>query len=266
MVPLKPFDETDERKALDKVLIFEEPNRAPGYEGDAQDYSIGIDTADGLGHDDEDRCVVSGTRNMQGEKCDVQVFELSSIRMNPPQTVAFAACLGAYYGVKTIDARGVKYCIEQRTRSGDDCQFQLKLMGFTFHHIPTRYDDKKVKENTGHKEGWWSFDWSVAMLMNRFVDAVNNGWYKPNSPFLIEELGSLERKIAKAGKSKMEHQSGKHDDRIRAAAQSYFTRHAFDILAQRSQMRYAPPMQKPPEVDYGWNHDGELNIAREWAP
>src|SRR5208282_4859080 len=194
-----------------------------------------------LGNDDEDRCVISGTRNMGDEKCDVQVFEFASIRMNPPQTVGFAACLSAWYSQKTKDPRGVKFCIEQRTRSGDDCQFQLKFMGFTFHHIPTRYDSKHVKENEGHKQGWWSFDWSVAMLMNRFTDAINGSWYKPKSPFLIRELGSLERKVAKAGKSKMEHQAGKHDDRVRAAAQSYFTRHAFDVLAERSQKRYTPP-------------------------
>ena len=264
MVPLKAFDDSEERKSHDKVLIFEEPNMAPGHEGEPADYSIGIDTSDGLGHEDDDRCVISGTRNVTGESCDHQVFELASIRMNPPQTVAFAACLAAWYGVNTKDPRGVKFAIEQRTRSGDDCQFQLKLMGFTFHHIPARYDDKKVIENKGTKEGWWSFDWSVAMLMNRFVDAVNNGWYKPNSPFLIEELGSLERKVKVAGKSKMEHQAGKHDDRVRAAAQSYFTRHAFDILAERTQKRYSPPIGKLPEVDYGFNKDAELEVGRDW--
>jgi hypothetical protein len=261
MIPLLPFDDREERKGLDKVMIFEEPNMEPGREGEPQDYSIGGDTADGLGHDDEDRAVASVTRNMKGENCDIQVAEFSSIRINPPQMVPYMACLAAYYGQNTIDTRGVKFAIEQRTRSGDDCQFQLKLMGFTFHHIPTRYDDKKVKENSGHKEGWWSFDWSVAMLMNRFVEAVNNGWYKPNSPFLIEELSSLERKIVKAGKSKMEHQSGKHDDRVRAAAQSFFTRHAFDVLADRSQKRYAPPVSKKPEITWDWNRDGELAIG-----
>jgi len=29
MVPLLPFDETDERKSLGKILIFEEPNARP---------------------------------------------------------------------------------------------------------------------------------------------------------------------------------------------------------------------------------------------
>lgn len=261
MVPLLPFEEDDERKALDKILIFEEPNSAPGHEGDPQDYSIGIDTADGLGHDDEDRSVLSMTRSMKGENFDVQVAEFCSNRINAPQMVGFAACLAAYYGEKTIDSRGCKFAIEQRERPGDDCQLQLKLMGFSFHHIDTRYDNKHVKENKGTKEGWYTNAWSRPLLMNRFVDAVSNGWYVPNSPFLIQELSSLERKIAKSGKSRLEHQSGKHDDRVLAAGTSYFTRHALDVMAERAQKRYSQPVSKRPELNLDWCTSREVSVG-----
>ncbi len=264
MVPLLPFDETDERSSLDKILIFEDPNSAPGREGREEDYSIGIDTADGLGHDDEDRSVCSVTRSMQGENCDVQVAEFCSNRVNAPQMVGFAACLAAFYGQKTSDPRGCKFAIEQRERPGDDCQLQLKLMGFTFHHIDTRYDSKVVRENKGHREGWYTNAWSRPLLLNRFIDAVENGWYRPNSPFLITELGSLERKVSKTGKSRMEHQSGRHDDRVLAAAMSYFTYHALDVMAQRSQIRYAPPTQKNPDLDLSFPTSSQMSVG-EWA-
>ena len=264
MVPLLPFPELSERDSLDKILIFEEPNSAPGREGEAEDYSIGIDTADGLGQDDEDRSVCSIARSMKGENCDVQVAEFTSNRINAPQMVGFAACLAAYYGQNTIDPRGCKFAIEQRMRPGDDCQLQLKLMGFTFHHIDTRYDNKQVKENKGHKEGWYSNAWSVPMLMNRFIGAVENGWYRPNSPFLITELGSLERKVSKTGKSKMEHQSGKHDDRVRAAAQSFFTRHALDVMAERCQIKYSPPVAKLPPLDLSFSSSSQISVG-EWT-
>jgi hypothetical protein len=249
LVPLKPFDESNERKALDKVLIFEQPNMRPGHEGEPQDYSIGVDTADGLGHEDEERSVLSIARSMTKEEVDEQCAELCSNRLNAPQMVGFAACLAAWYGKNTIDPRGCKFAIEQRERPGDDCQLQLKLMGFTFHHVDVRYDSKKLDQNKGHKEGWYSTAWSVPMLMNRYIDAIVNGWYKPNSRYLIAECGSLERKLAASrGKSKMEHQSGKFDDRVRAAAQSYFTRHAFDVMADRTNRRYRPPTNKLPEI------------------
>ena len=47
-----------------------------------------------------------------------------------------------------------------------------------------------------------------------------------------------------SGKSKMEHQTGKFDDRVRAAAQSFFTAHDLDVLAERAQKRYATPLKK----------------------
>lgn len=260
MKPLKPFDEEDERASHDKLLVFEEPNMCPGEEGEAQDYSIGVDNADGLGNEDEERSAGIVTRNMADEKCDVQVAEFCSNRINAPQMVGFLACIASWYGANNKDGRGVKFCIEQRDRPGDDCQLQLKLMGFNYHHIDTRYDSKSVKENAGHKQGWYSNAWSVPMLMNRYIDAVNGGWYKCNSPFLINENSTLERQI-KTGKSKMVHQSGKFDDRVRAAAQSYFTRHAFDILAERSQRRYMPPAHKLPEIDRAYSTLSEINIG-----
>jgi hypothetical protein len=243
LVPLLPFDEEEERNSLDKVLIFEEPIAGA-------DYTIGIDTADGLGKEDEERASCSVSRYGGDGDHDIQAAELTSNRMNPPQMVGFVACLGAYFGRQAKDPRGCKICAEQRMRPGDDCQFQLKMMGFTWHHTMTRYDSKHVKETAGQKEGWYSNAWSVPFLMNRFIEAVNNKWYKPNSKYLIAELRDLERKIAAGGKSKMEHQSGKFDDRVRAAAHAYITRHAFDILAERAQKRYACPTAKLPEVNY----------------
>jgi hypothetical protein len=59
----------------------------------------------------------------------------------------------------------------------------------------------------------------------------------------------------------MEHQSGKHDDRVRAAAHLYFTRHAFDVMAERSQIRYAPPAQKLPALDFSYANVGQMSVG-----
>jgi hypothetical protein len=239
--PLKTVNEEREQDTFDKLMVFEEPQE--GY-----DYSCGIDTADGLGKEDEDRTVVSMTRNRFNDEFDYQVAELTSIRMNAAQVVGFAACMAAWYGERTRDTRGVKFCVEQVTRPGDTCQHQLKLMGFHYHHKPRRYDSKKIKEDAGHKEGWFSNVWSVPILMTRFTEAVNGGWYRPASKWLIEELKTLERHAAVGRASKMVHRSGYHDDRIRAAAQSFFTAHDFDVLAERAQKRYALPTDKLPPL------------------
>jgi len=241
LVPLKTVDEEDENDTLDKLLVYEEPK--PGC-----DYSCGIDTADGLGKEDEDRTCVSMTRNRFGDECDVQVCELTSNRINSAQIVGFAACLAAWYGERTKNPLGVKFCVEQISRPGDTCQHQLKLMGFHYHHKPRRYDSKKIKDDSGKKEGWFSNVWSVPILMTRFTEAVNGGWYRPSSRWLIEELKTLERHEAAGRASKMVHRSGYHDDRVRAAAQSYFTVHDMDVLADRAQRRYSPPTSLNPPL------------------
>jgi hypothetical protein len=241
LVPLLPVDEDVETDSFDKLLVFEEPKAGC-------DYSCGIDTADGLGKEDEDRTCLSVTRNRFGDEFDYQVAEFVSNRVNSAQIVGFAACVAAWYGEKSRDPRGIKFCVEQITRPGDTCQHQLKLMGFYHHHKPRRYDSKKIKDNSSKKEGWYSNVWSVPILMTNFTEAVNGGWYRPASKWLIEELKTLERHAAAGRASKMEHRSGQHDDRVRAAAQSFFTAHDFDVLAERAQRRYSPPKNDNPPL------------------
>jgi hypothetical protein len=222
---------------FDKLLVYEFP-KSGCY------YATGIDTADGLGKPEDERLCISTTRNRHDDHFDYQVCEFVSNRINPAQAVAFAACIGAWYGVECPDGRGMKYCVEQSKAPGDICQHQLKMMGFFNHHKPRRYDTKQVKTPSGNLEGWFSNVWSVPILMTRFKEAVNGGWYRPQSKWLIEELKTLERH-ASAGRSKMEHRAGQFDDRVRAAAQSFFTAHDFDILTERAQKRYAVPQKKP---------------------
>lgn len=256
MVPLLPCNDDNEKETLGRVRVWEEPKE--GY-----DYTFGIDTADGLGIEDEDRSVLSATHSVTGEGCDEQVCEFVHNRVNAPQMVGFAACLAAWYGAATKDPRGVKFCIEQRERPGDDCQLQLKLMGFNYHHINTTYDSKTPRETRGSVEGFRTNTTTRPMVTGRFVDAITNGWYKPNSRWLLEECRSWERKKLASGKTRMDHQAGKHDDRIMAAAMSYFSRHAFDVMADRSAKRYQLPSGRKPDVNYAHAASSQIAVG-EW--
>lgn len=254
LVPLLPTSEKDESLFLDKVIVWEPPKAG-------RDYSIGIDTADGLNKPDEDKTVINVTQSAHGNFPDIQVAELASIRINSPQAVGFAAALGAWYGQKCRDPRGAKFCIEQRERPGDDCQLQLKMMGFLFHHQMIRYDNKKVKETASVKDGWYSGAWSVPFLMNRFIDAVRNGWYRANSKWLIAELADLEKKITAAGRTKIEHKTGKKDDRVRAAAMSYFTRHHLDVLSERSEKTYTIRKGNLPDFNEDYANMASMSVG-----
>jgi len=137
-------------------------------------------------------------------------------------------------------------------RAGDDCQFQLKLMGFNYHHLFQSYDDKDVNNQNPSKMGWFSNVWSVPMLVNRFQDAVMGGWIKINSPMALRQLSTWVRKISASGKSKLDHEVGHHDDKIRGLAQAYFTRHSHDVLVNRQTLKYQSNDQKLPPVSLEW--------------
>jgi hypothetical protein len=237
LIPLLPIDEETESYTFDKLLVYEHPQRGGLY-------SFGVDTAHGLGKEDEDRFCGSMTRVSNGSGVDIQCAELTSNRFSPAQSVPFLAAIATWYGQKSGNPRGVKFSIEQVEGPGDTCQNQLKIMGFNWHHTPGRLDGKKIKDENRHREGWYSTRTTVPILMDRFVEAVNGGWYIPRSKWLIEELKTLERHVVDGGRDKMIHQKNKHDDRVRAAAQSYLNCHTYDDLAQRSQKRYAVPKNK----------------------
>jgi hypothetical protein len=237
LVPLLPVDEESEVETFDKLLVFSPPQKGGLY-------SCGVDTAHGLGHEDEDRFCASMTSVASGSGVDEQACELTSNRFSPAQAVPFLAAMATWYGQVSGNYRGVKFSIEQVEGPGDTCQNQLKIMGFSWHHTPGRLDGKKIKDENKHREGWYSNRTTVPILMDRFVEAVNGGWYEPKSKWLIEELKTLERRANEGGRDKMSHQLNKHDDRIRAAAQSYLNLHTYDDLAARSQRRYAVPSKK----------------------
>jgi hypothetical protein len=248
MVPLREFKDTDDTLCFNKVLIFKHPEEGCNY-------SIGIDTADGLGYPDEDRSVCTVLENHTGMERDEEAATFVSNGVNPPQMVSIAACLAAYYGqwyyqrAHTKDPRGVKFIIEQRARYGDDCQFQLKLMGFFWHHRFHTYDDKVVNKEHAKKIGWFSNAWSVPMLLNRFTDALQGGWLKISHPMTLRQLKTWVRKTSISGKTKLDHESGKHDDNLRAIAMAYFTSHGEDVLVNRQQAKYGNPNEKMPPIN-----------------
>jgi hypothetical protein len=253
MIPLLPVNEYNEKDTMDKLLVYEGPKE--GF-----DYACGVDTADGLDKEDEERACASISKVGKGDGCDEQACELTSKRMNPAQMVPFVACMATWYGKRTKDHRGVKFAIEQVRGPGDTCQNQLKIMGFNYHHAPKRYDSKKIKDESKTKQGWYSNSWSVPMLMTSFVDAINGGWYIPKSKWLIEECKTLERHIT-GSKSKMEHREGQFDDRVRAAAQSYFTTHDLDDFASRSQKRYYVPKRETVDPNEGVCRSNMVSIG-----
>lgn len=258
LVPLRPFDDSTDESCFDKLLIFEEPE--PGSE-----YAIAIDTAHGLNTPNEDRCALAVSRYGHGREPDRIVASFNSLRVNSPQMARIAAAVAVLYGtdgnrnVTSGNPLLVKFIIEQVRKPGDECQHQLKIMGFLDHHIMHRYDSKgNIDPNKGTQEGWFTRTYTRAILLDRFVDAVNTGWLVMNDPIAIRQLASFVRKFDKnEGRNsavRMEHETGQHDDQLFANALVWTTLHDTENSAARIQSRWPIQKQIKAVINDSWAH------------
>ena len=239
LMPLRSFDDSADEACFDKLLIFEEPK--PGA-----DYAVCIDTAGGLNKPNEDRASLKIHKNGHGREPDVEVASFTSLRVNSPQMARIAAAVAVLYGT---DGKGIvtsanplvaKFIIEQTRKPGDECQSQLKIMGFLDHHIMIRIDKKgNVLQDSGHQEGWFTRAYTSPYLLDRWLDAVNTGWIVLNDPILIRQLATFVRKyVGGEGRSELIHQQGAHDDNIFASAMGFTTFHELENSAARIQSRW----------------------------
>ena len=214
-------------------------------------YSIGVDTSEGKGLDSTTIEVYSlGLR----EDPDIQCAEFASSSVNHVEAFAFVLAIAAYYGqhMRLGETRwGQPYVsIEQIASVGDTCQLQMARMGYHNFHKFVRYDRKRVSKQKATARGWFTNAWSRPILTTNFVHAVQNGWIKVNSPWLIYEMRHFEVIVTSSGKEKMQHEEDAHDDRIFGSAMSTFCPHDLDLLALRSKKRAIEATALPP-IDLG---------------
>lgn len=237
LVPLNPAGRQEENfSPNNKLLIFEPPLAGCKY-------SVAVDTAGGGGGDN---LVISVDKVGDKLEQDVQVAEFASDNINAAEAYPFAMAISCYYGQTELP----KFAAEQIRKPGDIVQVQLIQMGYPIsrmHHM-IRYDGKKLNKSKATKLGWYTYSYTRALLLTMFTAAVENGWYKINSRYLKEELSQFEARETESGLVKMEHMSGKHDDRIFAAAISYFIVHDLDVMIERSKVRYDGQESKLPEL------------------
>ena len=232
-VPLKRIAKFD---PLEKFLIFREPEE--GF-----DYSIGWDTGTGVGGD---RSVLCCTRHGVDAEPDEQVAEYSSDNVSLDDIYVYGCAMAAYYAkyMESIRKTHPKICIEMRRKFGDGPYHVARQMGFTrWHEWGQGFDRKTFTDKVGKhgRIGWYTNEWSRPLLLSRFFGAVENGWFVVRSKWLAEEITDMEQKVTESGKTRADHAKGEHDDRVFAAAMSYFTLHQHDIMVERLKMRYESP-------------------------
>lgn len=253
LVPLRGIDEREESTAMGKILVYERPQQGCEYAATA-------DTSDGVGGD---RTVININRVGRKDGQDVQVLEFAHDRMNAAEVTPVMAALCSWYGPACPSWGVPLIAIEQRRKPGDDCQNQLIRMGFRRHYKFHRLDGKKPDEDERRSTrlGWYTNEWSRPYMMGRLIDAVENGWFQLNSPFAIRELKTLKKHFTQSGKSKLEHMTGMHDDRVFAVGISYVIAHTKDVMIERAKIRYDLPRSKMPELNLDWYKGFQVPVS-----
>lgn len=247
LIPLKRFDDSIDQNCYDKLLVFQPPAK-----GVTNRVGIGIDNAAGLGKPNEDRGILSALVNRSGVDRDEQLCEFSSVSVNSAQMARIAAAVAAWYMPFIDDPRGPKFTIEQVKGPGDDCQNQLKIMGFIWHHGMIFYDRAGIPDPTkATKEGWYTSRWSRSMMLDKYINAVNDGWLKLNSPLAIRECKALVR-TGSGADAIIDHPTDGHSDACFANGLAYFTAHDLENTAARYQARYRSLQEEAVELDLRW--------------
>lgn len=226
--PGKAFD------PLEKFLIFEEPQ--PGF-----DYSIGWDTGTGVGGD---RSVLTVTRHGTDAEPDVQVAEYASDSVSLDDIYVWGCAAASLYSRHMTEKPHPKIVIEMKRKFGDGPYHVARLMGYRrWHEWGHGFDRKTFDQHVGKRGriGWYTNEWSRPLLLSRFFGAVENGWYVVKSKWLAAEIAGMEQKVTESGKTRADHERGEHDDRVFAAAMSYFSLHQNDVMVERLKKRYENP-------------------------
>lgn len=226
-----------------KLLVFRWPES--GY-----DYSIGVDTAGGSGGDNTVICV--NRRSIDGTEPDEQVAEFASNRVPHAMAHAWIMAIAALYSQEMSQEPLV--AVEQVYGTGDAAQIQMKMHGYKRFYKFSRLDGKNPKrdQKKSKREGWYTFDWSRTFMLGMYKNAVENQWYKLNSPFLLRnEIPAFQIDQASGGKTRFDHESGKHDDRIFASAIAYIICNDTESMSKRVEHKFVGEEEQV-KIDYSF--------------
>lgn len=256
-VPLKQPDEKPGSifDADMKLIVFRWPE--PGY-----DYAVAVDPSGGTGGDNAAIHVMR--RSIDGREPDEQVAEFASNKIPQAMLHPFILAIASLYSMEMNDVPLV--AIENVYGTGDTAQIQMLEHGYKRHYKFSRLDGKnpKADKKRSKKLGWYSFDWSRTFMLGQFVNAVHNGWLKLNSPFLLRnEMPAFQIDQTEKGKIRMDHESGKHDDRIFAAAIAYIIFNDTESMSKRVEHKFVGETVEV-AVNYGWPEGLVIPYDRIW--
>ncbi len=230
-VPLKQPKERGVElfNANNKLLVFQWPEE--GY-----DYSIGVDNSGGTKQDNSILAV--NRHSTRGNEPDEICAMFSTNTINPAMMHTYGLALAALY---MVDGREPTVGIEQVYGMGDVMQTQMIAMGYKKMYKFSRLDglNPNKEKKRSKRLGWYTYEWSRNFLLSLFKNSAENHWIRLNDPFLLkQEIPSFQADQTDGGKTKFEHEDGKKDDRIFAAAIAFAILNDTESMTRRVEKPY----------------------------
>lgn len=245
--------------ANNKLLVFAWPEE--GY-----DYGIGVDNSGGTKQDNSVIAVIG--KSLRGNEPDFVAAIFVSNTINPANMHTYGLAIASLYRVDGMPYGEPLVAIEQVYGMGDVMQVQMLGMGYRRMYRFSRLDGKNpnADKKRSKKMGWYTFEWSRSFMLSLYKNAVENHWLRLNDPFLIkQEIPSFQADQTEGGKTKFEHEQGKHDDRIFATGIAFAILNDTESMTRRTDKPFEEEELKT-ETDYsfplGYNASYD-EVARE---
>lgn len=214
------FDGWDTFDPTNKFIIWEHPRN--GF-----DYSLAVDTSDGLGRGISDNSIINLNRIGTAEFRDKQVCEFASPEIPLGSLWPFVAVLLTYYSRYTD--RQILATIE--CNKGYELQNALLNRGYWNFYKRTDDGSPYQDESKVQKFGFWTDKSTRPAIIGHFHSFFIGKHYEIYSPLLLAEVRDLQ-KVRKPNSElgfSGEKIVGKVDDRILAAAINLFASHRGEI-------------------------------------
>ena len=182
-------------------------------------YTIGVDPSWGL---EQDRCAIQVMKNGTVYSKDQQVAEFCADDINPHALTPICYMLGNLYKDTGEDQEAL---MSVECNISDDIVQQLRdNYNYSNLFIWKFYDN--IKGKLSNKLGWWTTARTRPKIIIKAVHYIKNGWWDISSPWLINEMQTIEKLEDKA---KVAAASGHHDDLFMAAAIALWSAHDMEF-------------------------------------
>ncbi len=182
-------------------------------------YTVGVDPAWGIG---EDRSVIHVNRNGTMHSSDCQVAEFVSDDTNMHDLAPICYMIGKLYEDKDEDLEAL---MAVECNISDDIVNDLRMKYHYNNQFVWKYYDN-IKHMMSNKLGWWTTSRTRPKLINKAMHYIKHGWWDINSPWLISELETLEKREEHA---QIKAASHFHDDMFMAGAIALWAAHDLEF-------------------------------------